>query len=236
MCHVSCIIFGAKSLSKEEIAGKEVLEAGSYDVNGTLRPLLESYGPKEYVGTDIMHGPGVDIVCDAEDLVKHFGDKKFDVIVSTEMLEHAKDWQQVISNLKNVAKPGAIFLLTTRSYGFAYHAYPHDYWRYEKEDMENIFSDMEILDIEKDKMAPDIFLKLRKPKNFKERKLGDYNLYSIVTDTKITHVSDGDYKNPYFHKLRIKMQVNHLIYKVENTLKSLIKFLISSGNKADSLS
>ena len=29
MCHVSCVIFGASNLSKEEIQGKRVIELGS---------------------------------------------------------------------------------------------------------------------------------------------------------------------------------------------------------------
>ncbi len=31
MCHVSCVIFVAKYLSKDEIVGKRVIEVGSYD-------------------------------------------------------------------------------------------------------------------------------------------------------------------------------------------------------------
>src|SRR3989338_5187951 len=115
MCHVSCVIFGAKNLTSEEIRGKDILEVGSYDVNGTLRPLIESWQPQSYVGVDIIAGPGVDVVCPAEDIVSHFKDRKFDVVISTEMLEHVRNWQTSISNLKNICKLGGILLLTTRS-------------------------------------------------------------------------------------------------------------------------
>jgi len=51
--------------------------------------------------------------------------------------------------MKAVLKPGGFIYITTRSRGFPYHAYPHDYWRYEIEDMEKIFGDFEIIALEK---------------------------------------------------------------------------------------
>jgi len=53
MCHVSCIVFGVKNLTKKEINNKKVIEVGSYDVNGSLRPIIELFKPKEYIGVDI---------------------------------------------------------------------------------------------------------------------------------------------------------------------------------------
>lgn len=226
MCHVSCIVFGAKSLSKEEVKGKDILEVGSYDVNGTLRPIIESWGPQSYTGVDIMAGPGVDIVCSSENILRHFGNKKFDIVVSTEMLEHVEPWQDVISNLKNICKPGGLLLLTTRSLGFGYHAYPHDHWRYEKEDMEKIFSDYEIISLEKDAMAPGIFIKARRPENFKENDLSDYKLYSVVTGTKINKVSADDYRSRHFRRLLLKIKLNGLIYKTNSAIRSFVKKLI----------
>jgi len=91
MCHVSCVIFGASNLSKEEIQGKRVIELGSYDVNGSLRTYVKSLNPSEYIGVDIKKGPGVDIVCDAENIVDKFGNEAFDVVISTELLEHVRN-------------------------------------------------------------------------------------------------------------------------------------------------
>ena len=56
-------IIRAINLKGEEIENKLILEVGSYNVNGSLRLLIESYCPLEYIGVDIEKGPGVDILC-----------------------------------------------------------------------------------------------------------------------------------------------------------------------------
>src|SRR5262245_23783701 len=106
MCQRSCINFSLANLSKEDIEGKEVLEVGSRNVNGTLRTIVESLEPAHYLGVDIQMGPGVDEVCDACDLLDRFGGCRFDWLISSELLEHVRDWQKVISNFKHVVKPG----------------------------------------------------------------------------------------------------------------------------------
>lgn len=213
MCHFSCIIFGAKNLTKEEVRGKKVIEVGSYDVNGSLRPLVKSWEPAEYVGIDIEKGPGVDVICNAEEIVEKFGKESFDIVISTELLEHVRDWRKVISNIKNVCKPNGIILITTRSYGFRFHSFPYDFWRYELEDMKNIFSDCEILVLEKDQ-DPGVFVKLKKPNKFVEKDLSGYKLYSIVVNKKIIEITDKDLRSFYFRRLVLRNKLSNFIYNV----------------------
>ena len=111
----------------------------------------------------------------------------------TELLEHVKDWRKTISNFKNVVKPGGIILLTTRSIGFQYHAFPFDFWRYQIEDFQNIFSDCILQSIAKDPEIG-IFAKIIKPENFVEKDLSDYELYSIVTKKRIKELNEKDLK------------------------------------------
>ena len=140
MCNSACIEFGVRNLAIEDVKGKKIIEVGSYDFNGSLRPIIEAWGnPDKYVGVDIIDGPGVDLVCPAEKIIEKFGKESFDIVISTEMLEHVRDWRKVISNIKNICKPNGLILLTTRSYGFGYHDFPYDFWRYESEDMKSIF-------------------------------------------------------------------------------------------------
>lgn len=201
MCNNSCIEFG-KRLSREDIEGKRVVEVGSLDVNGTLRPVIESMNPGHYLGIDIEHGPNVDEVCDATDILDRYGEGAFDVVLSTEMLEHVRPWRTVVHNLKMAVSPGGVLLATTRSFGVPYHGYPFDFWRYELDDMTRIFDDMEIETLEPDPTLPGVMMIARRPaEGFVEKDLSDVDLYSIVTRKRARDVSDLDVT---VGKLRLK--------------------------------
>lgn len=162
MCNRSCIEFGKANLKEKDIRGKSIIEVGSTDVNGSLRSIAEAFEPNHYIGVDIQIGPGVDMICRAEDLINKFGTNRFDMLICTEVLEHVKNWGKVIHNLKQVIKPGGMLLVSTRSRGFEFHEYPFDFWRYEISDMEFIFSDFEIQKLERDPQDIGVFLIARK--------------------------------------------------------------------------
>lgn len=189
MCNTTGIDFGARVLTAALVVGRDVLDVGALDVNGTLRPHVESLGPARYVGADIESGPGVDEVVDAADLVSHYGSESFDLVITTEMVEHTRDWRVVTSNLKRVLRPGGHLLLTTRSPGFKYHGYPYDFWRYTQTDLRAIFGDLEILAIEDDTDAPGVFMLARRPEVFRER-TAEVDLFSIITGRRQPNVSD----------------------------------------------
>jgi SAM-dependent methyltransferase len=172
VCNVTGIAFGEAVLTKPMIAGRDVLEVGSLDVNGSLRPYVESLGPARYVGVDIAPGPRVDEVVDASKLVDRFGAAAFDVVLTTEMVEHIRDWRTVVRNLKRVVRPGGLLLVTTRSIGFPY-------------------ADFEIVALERDTDAPGIFMLARKPTAFTE-KLAPIALFSIVSHRRRADVSSID--------------------------------------------
>lgn len=132
-----------------------ILEVGSQDINGTVRPLLtERFPEARYVGTDFAGGKGVDVVCNAVDLANYFAPA--DLVISTEMMEHVEDWRGVTTALKAVTQK--YLLITTRSVPYGYHGYPHDYWRYSLEDMQNIFADFLIRDLTTDPQVPGVFM------------------------------------------------------------------------------
>ena len=168
------------ALRPVDVRGKRVLEVGSLDVNGSVRGDIVALGPADYVGIDIRPGPGVDVVCDAGDLVERFGENAFDVVISTELLEHARDWRRIVSNIKRVTKPNGVMIVSTRSYGVDFHRQPFDYWRYQKEDFEAIFSDVAVEDLQLDPTDPGLLIKARKPEPFTERDLSSLALYSIL--------------------------------------------------------
>ncbi len=119
-------------------------------------------------------------------------------MISTELLEHVRDWRRVVSNFKRVLKPGGGLLITTRSRGFPYHAYPHDFWRYELADMRAIFSDFEIETLTPDSGSPGVLLKARKPAAFMENETSGHQLFSIVRGRVERDVSDESIR--IFHR------------------------------------
>ena len=161
--HESVKTFIGRFATESVVRNKYVLEVGSYDVNGSVRPLIESYAPAEYIGTDMREGPGVDVVVDAASLGQRFGIGRFDLVVCAEVLEHVEDWRTAVDNIKRMLKPGGLLLLTTRSKGFPLHEYPGDYWRFEREDMQVIFADMDALEVESDPQAAGVFVVACKP-------------------------------------------------------------------------
>ena len=179
--HVSVMEFFIENIDCAEFEGKRVLEIGSRYVNGSVRPLIERFcKPREYIGIDIEPGRYVDIVLPAEEVVNFFGPEAFDVVVSTETLEHVFDWRIVIDNMKKVLKYGGFLYITTRSYGFPYHAYPYDFWRFEVADMIRIFKDFRVIRLIRDWEAPGVFLKAMKLRTGKSVDLNSIALYNIV--------------------------------------------------------
>src|SRR5690348_11267861 len=134
MCSNACLDFGKEVLQDGDMRGQRVLEVGSLNVNGSMRQWVEMHQPAEYIGVDLISGPGVDKKLDAGLLVKEFGANTFDLVISTEMLEHVPDAKGVIVQMKRVLKPGGFLLITTRSEGFPFHEYPVDAWRFELPD------------------------------------------------------------------------------------------------------
>lgn len=187
-----CVEFVVRSLTASDVRGRSVLEVGSRNVNGSLRWHVERLGPASYVGVDITDGPGVDQVCAVESLIGRFGPDRFDLVFSTEMLEHVRDWRAALVNLKTVTKAGGIFLFTTRSRGFGFHGYPFDFWRYELSDVEALFGDFETLALESDPSEPGVFFKGRKPAGWRHRSHDDHELYSIILGRKALDVRDRD--------------------------------------------
>jgi SAM-dependent methyltransferase len=210
--NISGVIFAATNLNSNEIEGKRVLEVGSCNVNGSFRPIIEKYGPREYIGVDIALGPGVDIKCDVIDLIPRFGKNSFDLVFSAELLEHVGDWRKAISSLKEVCKPGGVILITTRSFGFFYHGFPHDYWRYEVEDMEYIFGDCIIKKLEKDPQKG-VLIKCIKPDNLIEKDISNHKLYSIICGRRIKELPVGIYYRWRMKMLSIKENLRYYIHK-----------------------
>ena len=144
------------------LSGARVLEVGSLDVNGSCRQQVMAAGAWGYLGTDMRPGKGVDLVCEASVLPRVVGICEYDVVISTEALEHMEDWQGCIHAMWDCLKVGGLLLITTRSVGFQWHEYPDDFWRFSFLDMLKIFHTQHITCVAEDYEQPGVGVIVRK--------------------------------------------------------------------------
>ena len=212
MCGIVSLKFCAKNLTKKDVYNKDILEVGSLDVNGSVRHDIEKKDPIKYVGIDMRNGRGVDVVCDACNILDTFGENSFDILVSTMTLEHIEYWKKAIHNFKLIVKPGGIILITVPHVGSGYRPHPDDYWRYTLDDMKNIFSDFTINVLEKHNRLPGVYVKMTKPVDFIENDISNYELYSAEKEKKY-----------FYNRVKKKLRNNKKLLKLETTEKKRIK-------------
>ena len=231
MCNAQCLDFVREVARLEDVKDQSVLEVGALDVNGSPRTVLQALAPASYVGVDLVEGPGVDLVCAAESLIDEFGSKAFDVVVTTEMIEHVGDWRLVVSNLKHVLAPNGLLLLTTRSLGFPYHEYPNDYWRFQPSDMRIIFSDFEIDRIDEDDAeSPGVFVAARRPEAFEEVNLEGLALYSMICERRAATVEQAKEWGELRTEIRdLRAALDAAIAQVQGLETSLDESRVNSG-------
>lgn len=186
----SGLAFAQRQLTPAIVRDAAILEVGSFDTTGSVRPYAESLQPASYLGVDIAPGPRVDEICDVRELLSRFGSERFDVVIATELVEHVRDWRSAFRNMKGVLHVGGRLVVTTRSRGFQYHFGPDDWWRYEPEDMSRIAADFDELLIERDPDAPGVFLTGAKSDR-PAAALDDIALYSMVTGRRTLDVTEA---------------------------------------------
>ena len=105
----------------------DILDVGSYDMNGCYRPLFQN--PNwNYTGIDINAGPNVDIVL-SDPYKFPFSDESFDLVISGSTFEHTEFFWLTFQEMTRVLKlPGYIFLHAP-SRG-PEHRHPVDCWRF----------------------------------------------------------------------------------------------------------
>jgi glycosyltransferase involved in cell wall biosynthesis/SAM-dependent methyltransferase len=140
MCNTWCISF-VKDSAEHWAKNARLLDVGSMNIGGSPKESVREF-TSEYIGIDMRPGLDVDRVIKGEDILKNFGRESFDVVSSTEMFEHARNWTTVLYNMMAALKPDGIMVITCRAKGFGRHEYPGDYWRFEKDDFQKILEPM----------------------------------------------------------------------------------------------
>ncbi|OGD53076.1 methyltransferase type 11 [Candidatus Bathyarchaeota archaeon RBG_13_38_9] len=224
MCDISALEFFIEYAEIDDFRDKRILEVGSRYVNGSVRPLIERFcTPTEYIGIDIEPGKYVDRVVSIEEILDHFGPESFDTLISTESIEHFKDWRLAINNMKRVLRLHGRIYLTTRSKGFPYHAFPFDFWRYEKEDLEEIFCDFEIFNLNTDDLNYGTFLRAAKPNSWNPIDLSNRDLYSIIIGKRTREIKDIS-DMPLARRVKTR-----ILYKAVSILRRRMKILYRTG-------
>lgn len=92
-----------------------VVEFGSLDINGSVRELFEG----EYLGIDLVPGPGVDLVADAA-LWDGLG--RYAVVVCCEVFEHLEYWPALVQSAAKALMPGGLLIVTCAGPGRGPHS------------------------------------------------------------------------------------------------------------------
>lgn len=103
--------------------------------------VLTNKNVESYIGLDIESGLNYedvkpDVLWDGK--IMPFENESFDVVISTEVLEHVPDPDAYLAEVKRVLKPGGMFFFTV-PFLMSLHEVPHDYYRYTPYALEMIF-------------------------------------------------------------------------------------------------
>jgi len=105
-----------KTVFPNYFTSKFVLEVGSWDTNGSVRGCFSDC---DYVGADVASGPGVDLVCQGQEI--GYPSNYFDVTISCECFEHNPYWLGTYFNMLRMLKPGGLCLVTCATTGRGEH-------------------------------------------------------------------------------------------------------------------
>lgn len=126
-----------------------VLDIGSYDVNGSYKQFFSKPGWK-YTGVDLAAGPNVDVVLTSP---YRFPIKSYsiDVIVSGQAFEHIEYFWLSWLEMARMVKPGGLIFLLAPSRGYE-HRHPQDCWRFYPDSYKALanYANMELLEVKTD--------------------------------------------------------------------------------------
>lgn len=155
------------------------LEIGALDVNSTEQGLsLRTLFPDaDYYGIDTQDGPGVDQVVAAAD---YNGKGRFDLVISTEAMEHCADPESIIACAWRALAPGGVFLLTAAAPGRQPHNCDGTGWdgvehyaNIEPEQLRAWLAEWGDVEVVHQPSLGDVYARAKKPRDKRATRAGD---------------------------------------------------------------
>jgi len=133
--HPEAYVYVADVIAEHGLKG-DVLDLGGRFINGSTRDLFPDGGL--YVVVDIEADPSVDVVADAGDLDLGI---TFDVVLSTELLEHTPRGADIVKAAYRHLREGGMFVATMAGPGRPPHGAAGSPWPLEGEYYRNVWPD-----------------------------------------------------------------------------------------------
>lgn len=131
----------------DKSAKLNIIDIGSYNVNGTYRDLF-ARDNWTYTGLDMSAGPNVDIVT-SDPFNWPVEDNKYDVVISGQCMEHVTAPWLWIKEVERICKPGGTIAIIAPA-KCVEHRYPVDCWRVLPDGMRYLLTEwckLEVFDI-----------------------------------------------------------------------------------------
>jgi SAM-dependent methyltransferase len=103
-------------VEKYDLKEANVVDVGSYDINGTYKALFTG----KYIGADNSPGPNVDVLMDSDEWKNM---ENVDAVISGQTIEHVTDVEAWMKELYRILKPGGILCIIAPTEGPP-HYYP----------------------------------------------------------------------------------------------------------------
>jgi SAM-dependent methyltransferase len=124
----------------EEEGARSILDLGcGVKPYRSLFPSIE-----KYVGLDIEDNDQVDVVALNWELP--FEADEFDALISTQVLEHTAKITETVNEIRRVVKSGGLIYISV-PLTFPEHGIPHDFYRFTRYGLREVFKDFEIISI-----------------------------------------------------------------------------------------
>jgi SAM-dependent methyltransferase len=109
-----------------------ILNIGSGEAKPIAKPNV--------VNMDITEAPHVHVIGDGHALP--FATAAFDGVLCRAVLEHVREPQQVVGEIRRVLRPGG-FVLASAPFAFPYHGHPDDYQRFTASGLRQLFREFD---------------------------------------------------------------------------------------------